>query len=77
MSRYQSLLGKRLEVHYRAGELYLTTAGTLAEDSGKSIFLEDRFSQRGKAKTLRLEIPYPCIIRISESGAASSSPQTA
>lgn len=76
MPRYNSLLGKRLEVHYRAGELYLMAAGTLAQDSGKSIFLEDRFSQRGKAKTLRLEIPYQCIIRISEGEVTSRSPRT-
>jgi hypothetical protein len=66
MSRYESLLGKHLEVQYRAGDLSLTAKGTLAEDSGKSIFLEERFSQRGRAKTLRVEIPYPCILRISE-----------
>jgi hypothetical protein len=67
MGRYQSLVGKKVEAHYRAGDLQLSATGTLASDSGKSIFLEDRFTQAGKEKTLRVEIPYQYLITIEES----------
>jgi hypothetical protein len=67
MGRYQSLVGKRVEAHYRAGDMQLSAAGTLVSDSGKSLFLEDRFMQAGKEKTLRVEIPYQYLIAIEES----------
>jgi hypothetical protein len=35
-------------------------------DSGRSIFLEQRFDQRGCQKTFRWEVPYQYIIRIEE-----------
>ncbi len=73
MARYDSLVGKLTEVDYRAGELRLTAAGTLVADSGKSIFIEEQFSQRGRVKTLRLAIPYQCIVRIREGAAPSIS----
>ena len=66
MSRYTSLLGKRVEVSYRAGVIHPTASGTLVVDSGVSVYLEDHFTQRGKEKTLRLGIPYSCIIRLIE-----------
>jgi hypothetical protein len=58
MGRYESLVGKRVEVHYRAGEMQLSAFGTLVSDTGKSVFVEEHFSQGGRSKTLRLEIPY-------------------
>ena len=69
MPQYEAFVGKLTEVQYRAGELRLTAAGTLVADTGKSIFIEEQFSQRGKVKTLRLAIPYPCIVRIREGAA--------
>lgn len=69
MARYFALLGRRVEVHYRAGDIILPATGTLAADSGKSIFLEERFSQRGTTKTFRWEIPYPCIMKLEENTA--------
>lgn len=66
MSAFTSLLGKRVEVNYRAGEVHMTVTGTLASDSGEFIRLEDRFSQAGREKTLRIEIPYPSVIRVRE-----------
>jgi len=66
MSRYHALLGRRVEVHYRAGDVVLPATGTLAADSGKSIFLEERISQRGQIKSFRWEIPYVCILSLDE-----------
>ncbi len=38
----------------------------MAADSGKSIFLEESYQQQGSVKTFRWEIPYPCIVELSE-----------
>ncbi|HKS82897.1 MAG TPA: hypothetical protein VJR23_15445 [Candidatus Acidoferrales bacterium] len=78
MGRFQSLVNKRVEAHYRAGDIQLSAVGTLVTDSGKSIFVEERFSQNGKSKTIRVEVPYEFIIRVvalaenSPAGAAQS-----
>jgi hypothetical protein len=66
MARYTAFLGKRVEAHYRAGDMQLTTVGTLVSDTGKAIFLQERFSSGGKDKTMRVEIPYSYIIRVLE-----------
>jgi len=74
MARYFTLIGRRVEVHYRAGDIFLPATGTLVADSGRSVFLEEHFSQRGQVKTFRWEIPYQCIIRLAESFAPPASP---
>ena len=66
MARYTVLVGKRVEARYRAGELQLSTMGTLASDTGKAIFVQERFSSGGKEKTMRVEIPYAYVIRVVE-----------
>lgn len=66
MARYANLVGKRVEVQYRAGDIYLPATGTLAADSGKSIFLEERFETGGRVQNFRWEIPYPYIVEIGE-----------
>ena len=66
MARYSALLGKRVEAHYRAGDMQLSTTGTLASDTGKVIFVEEHFSSGGKEKTMRVEIPYAYVIRVAE-----------
>jgi hypothetical protein len=76
MTRFNILVGKHVDVHYRASDIQLSATGTLVQDSGKSIFLEERFSQGGTMKTLRLEIPYPCIARISEHSDDPDAPAT-
>jgi len=53
-------------VTYRAGDIVLPATGNLAADSGKSIFLEESYEQKGKVKTFRWEIPYPCIVQLNE-----------
>lgn len=66
IARYSSLIGKRVEVHYRAGELQFSAYGTLTSDDGKTISVEEHFVQEGKKKTLRVDIPYDYVIRITE-----------
>jgi len=53
-------------VTYRAGDIILPATGQLAADSGKSIFLEESYKQRGSLKTFRWEIPYNCILELNE-----------
>ena len=72
MARYSAFLGRRVEVQYRAGDIFLPATGTLAADSGRSIFLEESFIQHGKEKQFRWEIPYACIVRIEEKPAAAA-----
>ncbi len=69
MAKYNALFGSRVEVQYRAGDILLPATGTLVADSGKSIFLEERFCQRGSVKHFRWEIPYASIVSLSKSHA--------
>lgn len=64
--RYAALLGKRVEAHYRTNDLHMSVVGALVADNGRSISIEERFSQSGKDKILRVEIPYDYIIRVME-----------
>jgi hypothetical protein len=85
MARYSAFLGRRVEVQYRAGDILLPASGTFVADSGRSIFLEQIFEQRGSQKHFRWEIPYQYIVRLEEkeeppteaSGTSSSSPAPA
>ena len=86
MARYSTYLGRRVEVQYRAGDILLPASGTFVADSGRSIFLEQNFEQRGQHRHFRWEIPYQYLVRIEEkpdSGAsvnaasASAPPATA
>src|SRR6266704_870366 len=75
MARYSSFLGRRVEVQYRAGDILLPASGTFVADSGRSIFLEQSFEQRGQHKHFRWEIPYQYLVRIEEkpdSGASAN-----
>jgi hypothetical protein len=73
MSRYAELLGRRVEVIYRAGEIHLPATATLSGDTGKSIFLEERILHQNTVKTFRWEIPYQHIVRIRECDLAAVS----
>src|SRR5215469_10496527 len=66
MARYSAFLGRKVEVQYRAGDILLPASGTFVADSGRSIFLEQNFEQRGQHKHFRWEIPYQCLVRIEE-----------
>lgn len=74
MASYARLLGQKVIVRYRAGDILLTASGALSADSGRSIFLEEHLEQRGKRSYFRWEIPYQCIHRIEE---APQEPQPA
>jgi hypothetical protein len=67
MARYANMMGRRVEVHYRAGEITLPVTALLVADSGRSIFLEEHYMLRGRNQTFRWEIPYSCILRMEES----------
>jgi hypothetical protein len=76
MARYSAFLGRRVEVQYRAGDILLPASGIFVADSGRSIFLEQNFQQRGRHSHFRWEIPYQCLVRIAEkpdSGATADS----
>lgn len=64
MARYSDLLGRRVEVHYRAGDVLLPASGILVADSGRSIFLEQSLVQHGQPRHFRWEIPYQYIVRL-------------
>jgi hypothetical protein len=67
MARYSSFLGRRVEVHYRASDTLLPASGIFVADSGRSIFLEQIFEQRGQHRHFRWEIPYQYLVKISVS----------
>src|SRR5215470_19129117 len=62
MARYSAFLGRRVEVHYRAGDIVLPATGRLVADSGRSIFLEERSELHGQSTHFRWEVPYQCIV---------------
>lgn len=66
MARYSAFLGRKVEVQYRAGDILLPASGTFVADSGRSIFLEQSFEQRGSPRHFRWEIPYQYIVRLEE-----------
>jgi len=66
MARYSAFLGRKVEVHYRAGDILLPASGTFVADSGRSIFLEQSFVQRGQERHFRWEIPYQYIVRLDD-----------
>jgi len=74
MARYSAFLGRRVEVQYRAGDILLPASGTFVADSGRSIFLEQHFEQRGTEKHFRWEIPYQYIVRIEEKEEPAAEP---
>ena len=77
MARYSAFLGRRVEVQYRAGDILLPASGTFVADSGRSIFLEQHFEQRGTEKHFRWEIPYQYIVRLEEKAEPSEPGQPA
>jgi hypothetical protein len=77
MARYSAFLGRRVEVQYRAGDILLPASGTFVADSGRSIFLEQHFEQRGSQKHFRWEIPYQYIVRLEEKPELSQGPDAA
>ena len=73
MARYSAFLGHKVELQYRAGDICLPATGTFVADSGRSIFLEQRFDHLGTQKTFRWEVPYQYIVRIERRPPESAS----
>jgi hypothetical protein len=73
MARYSAFLGLQVEVQYRAGDILLPASGTFVGDTGRSIFLEQSFEQRGQHRQFRWEIPYQYVVRLSEKGNSTPS----
>src|ERR1700704_4171841 len=66
MARFSAFLGRSVEVQYRVGDILLPASGIFVADSGRSIFLEQNFEQKGQHKHFRWEIPYQYLVRIEE-----------
>ena len=74
MTRYSSLLGRRIEVVYRIGRrsgtawaaVHLLAVGELLADSGELIFVGQRLDQQGSTTVSQLKIPYACIVQLNE-----------
>lgn len=71
MARYSAFLGLQVEVQYRAGDILLPASGTFVGDTGRSIFLEQIFEQRGQRRQFRWEIPYQYVVRLAEKAEAA------
>jgi hypothetical protein len=69
---YELFRDKRVEARYRAGHIYYAASGILTNDSGSSIVIEDHFTQNGKSKMVRVEIPYEYILGVAEVRADAS-----
>jgi hypothetical protein len=74
MARYSSFLGRRVEVQYRASDTLLPASGVFVADSGRSIFLEESFEQRGQHRHFRWEIPYQFLVKIALTNVEDSEP---
>jgi hypothetical protein len=72
MARYSAFLGLQVEVQYRAGDILLPASGTFVGDTGRSIFLEQNFEQRGQHRQFRWEIPYQYVVRLGEKGSSTT-----
>jgi hypothetical protein len=59
-------MGKRVEVQYRVADIRQKSVGTLVADTGRSIVVEERMLQGERKKTMRVEIPYEYVIRLTE-----------
>ena len=74
MARFSAFLGRRVQVQYRASDTLLPASGVFVADSGRSIFLEQSFEQRGQHRHFRWEIPYQHLVRIGLAGPEEEPP---
>lgn len=72
MERYRHLVGERVEAHYRSGDFYLSCVGTLTSDDDQVVVVHERFSCGESQKTMRVEIPYSNIVRMTKVSAEPS-----
>ncbi len=66
MARFSDFLGRRVQLHYRAGSNAVPATGVLVGDSGRAVFLEESFAQHSGVKQFRWEIPYQCITKVED-----------
>lgn len=66
MGQYSALDGKRVEAHYRAGDMHLSVSGILIAVTSEAVVLEDRFTRGGREKTIRVEIPHAYLLHLRE-----------
>lgn len=67
-------MGKRVEAQYRVADIHQKSVGTLVADTGRSIVVEERILQGERKKTMRVEIPYEYVIRLTEAAHSSEIP---
>jgi hypothetical protein len=67
-------MGKRVEAQYRVADIHQKSVGTLVADTGRSIVVEERILQGERKKTMRVEIPYEYLIRLTEAAQSSEVP---
>jgi hypothetical protein len=67
-------MGKRVEAQYRVADIHQKSVGTLVADTGRSIVVEERMLQGERKKTMRVEIPYEYVIRLTEAAQSSEVP---
>jgi hypothetical protein len=67
-------MGKRVEAQYRVADIHQKSVGTLVADTGRSIVVEERILQGERKKTMRVEIPYEYVIRLTEAAQSSEVP---
>ena len=67
MTRYTSLLGRRVELVYRFRSIEMFVSGVLLGDSGDSILIEQHADQYGSLPKFQLAIPFSWILRLNES----------
>lgn len=66
MGQYSAFAGKRVEAHYRGGDMHLSVCGILVAVTAQAIVLEDRFTRDGREKTIRVEIPHAYLLHLRE-----------
>lgn len=66
----------RGSAQYRVAEIHQKSVGTFVADTGRSIVIEERILQGERKKTMRVEIPYEYVIRITEAAQSSEVPPT-
>jgi len=74
MTRYSSLVGKRVEAQYRVADIHQKSVWTLVIDTGRSVIVEEHLVQGERKKTMRVEIPYEYVIRIVEAPQSAEGP---
>lgn len=67
-------MGKRVEAQYRVADIHQKSVGTVVADTGRSIVIEERILQGERKKTMRVEIPYEYVMRLTEEPHSSEVP---